>query len=144
MYRILDRSGRSRDSRYVQHGLAVAYVLFAAAGVLLLASGDALGAYGTPGRHMAGFMAAGGALCAGGCITRHWVGEFVGAPLLVVALTVLAVETVAVGWAGNPLLASANGGLLLGVSAILSARWRVVLAVVRVAHAIALRGGGRS
>lgn len=107
--------------------LVTAYLLLAAAGAaaLVWTSPSVSAAGGVWALTWAVFLAAGGALAALAAFRRHWLGEYIGLPLLI---TVWAVYGLA---AGASVLAGRLNSLpaclgLLGVAALLAARWQAV------------------
>lgn len=131
MYRIADEQG-TRQSSYVRAALAVAYGLFALAGVLLALS-EVPDDLGIETVAFAGFLTLGGLLSSVGTLRARWAGEFTGLPLLASAMLAFAVELLR-GPEMPVLLAVAHSTLIL---ALLSARWRVALSSYRFVHRVA-------
>lgn len=131
MHRITRTDGTTIQSEVLRWAFSCAYFLFVSAGVLILLSPELGTVYGRSGVVMAWFLVVGGVASFLGCATRHWVGEFVGGPLLVVGIASLGLE----GWLTShevyPWIAGANLALLFGIASIGIARWRVVLSVYR-------------
>lgn len=112
--------------------LVVAYLLHASAGVAAafwpppsVAASGRLWAYA-----WGAFLVVGGLMCAVGAIRRTWLGEYLGAPLLIAVWTVFGITA---GWAGiqagRP--GSAAGCFaLLAVASLITYRWEQ-LAVYR-------------
>lgn len=75
----------------------------------------------------AGFLVVGGAVAAWGAATDRWLGEYTGLPLLFVVCVIYALIVLVPG--RLPSLTAA--ALLLGVAAVLGARWQDVAALRR-------------
>lgn len=131
--------GLTRQSLYLRAALTLAYLCFATSGVLLLVTPEVTVAYDGWGPVLSAFMALGSVLASGGSLTRRWVGEFTGLPLLASAFAVFGIGTVYQAWEVSRLIAAANGLLFAGMVLVMTARWRVALASYRFAHAVALR-----
>lgn len=139
MHRVPRLDGGTSQSEFVRWALASAYLMFAAAGLLFAVSRNVPEVYGASGVWMAFLLTAGGLVSALGSATRHWAGEFIGGPAVATALMVLGLEAWLVSHGAQPFVAFANLGLLFGTATVVLARWRVTLAVYRMAHADALR-----
>ena len=138
MHRITRSDGTTTQSEVLRWAFSCAYFLFALAGVFLLLSPEGGNVYGRSGDVMEWFLVVGGAASLFGCASRHWVGEFVGGPLLVVGIASLGLD----GWVSSheayPWIAGANLALLLGIASVGIARWRVVLSVYRLMSRLAV------
>ena len=90
----------------------------------------------------AAFLVIGGGLCAFGTLSRSWLGEYVGAPLLIVAyaaysatIAALVIET------GNPRPVGLIF-LLMGVSSLIAHQWHLSVEERRAAREVRLRKSG--
>ena len=137
MHRIVTPAGQTRQSRYIRWTGTVAYVLFMAAGALMLVSSLIPDAYGLAGVVMCWFIIIGGSVAAVGNTLRLWIGEFIGTPILAVGFATFGLLV----WLNShdtvPWMAYGNLTLLLGLAAILTIRFRMVFAIYRFVHAIA-------
>ena len=114
--------------------------MFASAGFLMIFSSELLSVYGRYALVMAWFIAIGSVMSMAGTVCRYWVGEFLGGPLLSVGLITLGLLTWKATYHSYPFIATGNLALFLGIGSIAIARWRVVFAVQRFVHAVALKG----
>lgn len=109
--------------------LVTAYLLLAAAGIaaLIWTSPSVSAAGRVWSSTWAVFLAIGGALAGQAAWRRTWLGEYIGLPLLI---TVWAVYGLAAGYVAAQGRLSALPGCmgLLGVGALLAARWQAVAA----------------
>lgn len=127
--------GNTRQSSTVRWLLAGAFTAYALVGLLLLISPENAEVYGPDAYVYSACILGGGTLAALGNLTRSWVGELNGLPLLGFALGAYAVE-VAVAMHETPLFAAINAGLLVAPALIMAARWRVALASMRFSRAV--------
>lgn len=137
MHRIVTPAGQARQSRYIRWAGTTAYVLFVAAGALLLVSSIIPETYGLAGVVMCWFIVVGGSVAAVGNTMRWWVGEFIGTPMLSVGFATFGLliwlnSHDTAGW-----VAYGNLALLLGLSGILTIRFRMVLAIYHFVHVLA-------
>ena len=139
MNRINLPDGSMGKSRSLQAIRVVAYLLISVGGVFLVISDLLVPTYGLLAEVMAWFLAVGGLFAALGAITERWVGEFTGLPLAAAAFVVLSFYIYNSGKDEVPWIAAANLCLLAAFAALLMARWRVVLAIFRVADYHALK-----
>lgn len=137
MHRIVTPAGQARQSRYIRWAGTTAYVLFAAAGALLLVSSLIPETYGLAGVVMCWFIVVGGSVAAGGTAMRWWVGEFIGTPMLSVGFATFGLLIWLNSHDTAEWVAYGNLALLLGLSGILTIRFRMVLAVYRFVHLLA-------
>jgi hypothetical protein len=107
----------------------VAYALLGGSGSLSMASGILAERYAPIAVYMAAFLIVGGFLCSLGSAFDRWYGEFMGLPLLSASFAVFSVLSFRSNVADEPLFAGATCALLLAVSLMMIARWRLVLAV---------------
>ena len=142
MHRIVEHDGSYRQSQFMRIVASLSYLLFTASGILLVLSAKLALIYGTTAEVMAWFMAVGGVACSWGSISRRWVGEFVGLPLLGTAMMVLGLLIWMTSAAHAPFIALGNAFLLFAVAGIMLTRWRLVLAIYRAARHTAGRGNG--
>ena len=130
MHRIVYPDGSFRQSKVLGVARMFGYACVGTAGFLLLLSQVFHSGFANA---LAGFLLVGGLTSSLGAVTRRWVGEFVGLPLVVAGLMSLGV----ISWSAQSdfamLLATANLLLLTGFSTLLVGRWRSVLAVYRMA-----------
>jgi hypothetical protein len=126
--------GKSTSIRWVR---AVAYTLIALGGLLMLLSPLLWSLFGEAGVAMCVFLIVGGALAAFGAYTRRWWGEFTGLPLLAPAFIILGFLTWESSREAVPFFAAANLCLISAFGGLLFTRWRVVLAIYRVADRLA-------
>ena len=139
MHRVVARDGGMKQSTFLWWTGALAYALFTAAGALFIASPQLGATYGTFGDTMAAFMVIGGLFSLAGSLTRRWIGEFVGTPLLAVGLAVLGLLTWKASHDQAVWLAYGNLVLLWGLALMMSIRFRMVLAVYWMVHDLAGR-----
>jgi hypothetical protein len=144
MHRINTPDGRWRQSKFLRVMRSLAYTLIGLGGFLLAVSPLVEAAYGALGQIMAWFLWWGGLIAASGAATVRWYGEFVGLPLIGPAFAILGILIWRSGYAAAPYIATANLLLLLAFSVLILVRWRVVLAVFRIAEHHAPGDGGRS
>jgi hypothetical protein len=84
---------------------------------------------------MAAFLALGGLLASLGVCTHRWVGEFTGLPLLCTSFAVFAILNVTQGdFKEVPWYSLANISILIAVSALIVARWRVAFSFFQLAN----------
>lgn len=134
MHRITTPDGHWRQSQFLRVARTVAYTCIGLAGALTLMSDFVLLTYGFLGNAMAWFLLVGGAVAASGAASVRWYGEFVGLPLLSSAFCVLGILVWRGGHEATPFIATANMLLLGAFGILLATRWRVVLAVFRIAE----------
>jgi hypothetical protein len=134
MHRITTPDGRWRQSTFLRVVRTVAYGAISLAGMLTLVSPLDLLLYGDTGIAMTWFLVVGGGLASVGAATVRWFGEFIGLPLLSSSFCVLGILVWRAGFDATPFIASANMLLLVAFGLLLAARWRVVLAVFRIAE----------
>lgn len=144
MYRVIRPNGKPEQSKFVQYSLAWAYLLFSAAGLMLLLSHQVTDTYDWHALPMTGSILLGGVLCCVGCLSGRWYGEFIGGPPLALGLAAFGVEV----WlhSHQTMEGILSLGILLlffGISTVAIARWRVVLATYRFVHAEARTRNGR-
>jgi uncharacterized membrane protein YhaH (DUF805 family) len=108
-----------------------AYLMWAVAVMLFLSDSDIYYEYGLETSIMAVFIVVGSLLSAIGAATDRWMGEFVGLPLLATAFPVLGLLNLREIHEDTFVLATGEMFITFGISAMVSARWRVVLAVER-------------
>lgn len=131
MYSVRGSEGNDKQSRTIRGALAFSYFLMAAGGAMLLVS-PIWKAEGLTATCMAAFLLVGGALALFGAITHKWVGEFTGLPLLISAFGVFAILNFTQGgFDAAPWLVTANGCILVSVSCLIVARWRVSVSFYR-------------
>ena len=133
MHLIMTTDGTFRQSETLRWLRALAYFLIGAAGILLLVSPVFRSTTGFLAHSMAVFLAVGGPLCCLGAARKRWAGEFCGLPLLASSFLVFGIITFRDTFAAAPFLATANLAMLAGFSVIMMARWRVVLAIYKIA-----------
>ena len=142
MHRIIRKDGKIDQSEFIRWSATLAYSLFVVSGVLFLLSPVLRSSYGKDGIVMAAFLVIGGGLCAAGSVTRRWVGEFIGAPLLAVAFASLGFINWLYTHDTAEWIAYGNLTLMLALATLMVIRWRMVLAVQRFVHAIAIAEKG--
>lgn len=140
MHRVIHIDGSIKQSEFVRWSLAAAYLMFASAGFLMLLSSELLSVYGRYAIVMAWFITIGSVISMAGCVCRFWVGEFLGGPLLSVGLITLGLLTWKSTYQSYPFIATGNLALFIGIASVAIARWRVVFAVQRFVHSMAIRG----
>lgn len=136
VHSIITTDGSYRQSKFLRTMRSVSYVLFALAGAALLLSDILIDYYGLTSQVMAWFLLFGGLSSASGSLSRMWVGEFIGLPLLSTALLVLGIEVWAGGNRSAPFIEWGNLLILAGMAALVTARWWMVVHVYRAARAI--------
>jgi hypothetical protein len=140
LHRIMTPDGSTRQSRTIRWLRTLGYGLISLSGLLLLLSplfpADNIGRIGNI---MAWFIMVGGAIACAGSATSRWFGEFIGLPLLVSAFLVFSILTI-YDFDTAPYIVVANIALLVGLSMLLTARWRYVFAIYRVADKFSREG----
>jgi hypothetical membrane protein len=134
--------GTYRQSASLRWLRTIGYALIGLSGVLLLLSPIFPPDVGPTGIVMAWFLVFGGLFACAGAGTTRWFGEFIGLPLLVSAFLVFALLTLE-DFDEIPYIVSANVALLIGLSLLLTARWRYVLAVFHLADRFSRKGKAR-
>lgn len=140
MHRVVTPEGGWGRSSFLRWTGTTAYAMFASAAVLLLVSPAVSESYGRTGVGMCVFILIGALFSMWGSSTEKWVGEFVGTPLLAVGFATLGLIVWLVTHDEAPLMAYANLSLFLAFSAMLMARFRMMLAFYRFARSTAGMG----
>lgn len=138
MHSVIQPDGTYGQSKYLLVGSTAAYGLFTIGGFLLVLSPELRAIYADSGVWMTWFMIAGGVLSCAGASSRYWVGEFIGAPLLIFAFVILGIETLLVSFSRYPLLAGADCAFLIALAGLISLRWWRVYHIYQFVHEAAL------
>jgi predicted MFS family arabinose efflux permease len=110
-----------------------AYLCMGLSGMFLLISPILSDIYSSTAEVMAWFLLVGGFVCAFGCATERWWGEYIGAPLLMSSFAVFAFITFIGSFPAYPYIATGNLLLLSAVVLGLAARWRHARTIYRLA-----------
>lgn len=137
MHRIDTPTGQARQSRYIRWAGTAAYALFVAAGALLLVSPIIRETYGLAGVVMCWFIIVGGLVAAVGNTLRWWMGEFIGTPMLSVGFATFGLLIWLNSHDTAAWVAYGNLAMLLGLSGMLTIRFRMVFAIYRFVQLIA-------
>ena len=137
MHRIVTPAGQARQSRYIRWAGMAAYALFVAAGALLLVSPIIRETYGLAGVVMCWFIVVGGSFAAVGTSMRWWMGEFIGTPMLSVGFATFGLLIWLNSHDTAAWVAYGNLAMLLGLSGMLTIRFRMVFAIYHFVHLLA-------